>query len=117
VLTPVSADVLEEISQEGKKIVLVSGKLDTPGWAYTEELVKRNWMEKEKRRKESNGGNKDGGSGEDEEDSDDNVEEKITESDLRNVPWVEKLQGSQGRGIGARVWRVRRDLGKMGDGD
>ncbi|PQE13364.1 RNA processing protein [Rutstroemia sp. NJR-2017a BVV2] len=117
VLTPISTDVLEEINQEGKRIVLVSGKLDTPGWAYTEELVKRNWMEKEKRRKESNGGNKDGGSRDDEEDSDDDVEEKIAESDLTNVPWVEKLQGSQGRGIGARVWRVRRDLGKMGDGD
>ncbi|PQE14418.1 RNA processing protein [Rutstroemia sp. NJR-2017a BBW] len=112
VLTPISTDVLEEINQEGKKIVLVSGKLDTPGWAYTEELVKRNWMEKEKRRKESNGGSRD-----EEEDSDDDVEEKIAESDLTNVPWVEKLQGSQGRGIGARVWRVRRDLGKMGDGD
>jgi polynucleotide 5'-hydroxyl-kinase GRC3/NOL9 len=118
VLTPISTDVLEEINQEGKRIVLVSGKLDTPGWAYTEELVKRNWMEKEKRRKESNGGNKDGGSSDDEEeDSDNGVEEKIAESDLTNVPWVEKLKGSQGRGIGARVWRVRRDLGKMGDGD
>ncbi|KAM3083265.1 Polynucleotide 5'-hydroxyl-kinase grc3 [Clarireedia jacksonii] len=117
VLTPVSANVFAEINQEGKKIVLVSGKLDTPGWAYTEELVKRDWIEKEKRRKEPNGGNKDGCGDEDEEDSDDNVEERNKESDLRNVPWVEKLHGSQGRGIGARVWRVRRDLGKMGDGD
>ncbi|QSZ31138.1 hypothetical protein DSL72_000701 [Monilinia vaccinii-corymbosi] len=123
VLTPIFPEILEEINQEGKKIVLVSGKLDTPGWAYIEELTKRTWLEKEKRRKELDGG----GEEEEEEDGDEDSdsEEDGTETPslgsndadivFRNAPWVEKLMGSQGRGIGARVWRVRRDLGKMGD--
>ncbi|ESZ96791.1 hypothetical protein SBOR_2792 [Sclerotinia borealis F-4128] len=122
VLTPISPEVLEQINQEGKKIVLVSGKLDTPGWAYTEELMKRTWLEKEKRRKELDGEDED-----EDEDEDSNAEEDGTETlnwgsndanmAFRNAPWVERLTGSQGRGIGARVWRVRRDLGKMGDGN
>ncbi|KAB8293032.1 hypothetical protein EYC80_007394 [Monilinia laxa] len=118
VLTPITPELLEEINQDGKKIVLISGKLDTPGWAYTEELMKRTWLEKEKRRKELGGGDED-------EDEDSDVEDYRTgtprlgfnngDITFHNAPWVEKLTGSQGRGIGARVWRVRRDLGKMGD--
>ncbi|RAL64678.1 hypothetical protein DID88_001711 [Monilinia fructigena] len=118
VLTPISPELLEEINQEGKKIILISGKLDTPGWAYTEELMKRTWLEKEKRRKELDGGYED-------EDKDSDVENDRTETPslgfnnaditFHNAPWVEKLTGSQGRGIGSKVWRVRRDLGKMGD--
>jgi len=34
---------------------------------------------------------------------------------MRDVPWVETLKDSQGRGMGARVWRVRRDLGRGTD--
>lgn len=100
ILTPISSSVIEEVNERGRKIVLVSGKLDTPGWAYTEELCRRGWLEKESRK---NG---------------DEVEmsEAVSES-FGNAPWVERLEGSQGRGVGARVWRVRRDLGKMGDGD
>lgn len=131
VLTPISPDLLEEINREGKQIVLVSGKLDTPGWAYTEELMKRTWLDKEKRRKELHG--EDHVEVEDEEDEDEDVnedEDSSPEDDeietpglessgvdwaFRNAPWVERLTGSQGRGVGARVWRVRRDLGKMGD--
>ncbi|KAM0134936.1 hypothetical protein ACHAO1_005369 [Botrytis cinerea] len=144
ILTPISQDVFEEINQEGKKIVLVSGKLDTPGWAYTEELVRRTWMEKEKRKKESGEEDEvaDYGTEEDEDVDEDDENEDSEESSaeieindaiaietpdlvsidtnaphhaFRHIPWVEKLTGSQGRGIGARVWRVRRDLGKMGD--
>ncbi|KAI9643647.1 Polynucleotide 5'-hydroxyl-kinase grc3 [Ciborinia camelliae] len=122
VLTPISPEILEEINQDGKKIVLVSGKLDTPGWAYTEELMKRTWLEKEKKRKEL-GGNDDTDDENEDEDSnaDDDGDETpnfgSNDADIafRNAPWVERLTGSQGRGIGARVWRVRRDLGKMGD--
>ncbi|KAF7876373.1 hypothetical protein EAF04_001466 [Stromatinia cepivora] len=132
VLTPISPEVLEELNEESKKIVLVSGKLDTPGWAYTEEMMKRTWLEKEKRRKELHGDDEaeaeveeDEGEDKDEdEDKDSTAEEETstpnstshdTNMAFRNAPWVEKLTGSQGRGIGARVWRVRRDLGRMGD--
>lgn len=112
VLTPIPSEVLQQINQEGKKIVLVGGKLDTPGWAYTEEMTKRTWLEKEKRRKELGG--------EEEGDEDEGTETTDTQINNTNIaflhaPWVERLTGSQGRGIGAKVWRVRRDLGKMGD--
>ena len=43
-------------------------------------------------------------------------EPRILSDGFQNAPWVEKLEGSRGRGVGARVWRVRRDLGRNGDG-
>ncbi|KAG9248237.1 hypothetical protein BJ878DRAFT_476672 [Calycina marina] len=92
ILTPLSRSVADEINDQGRKIVLVSGKLDTPGWAYTENLIRsRN------------------------EDDSEDVDEEEAES-LRETPWVERLEGSQGRGMAARVWRVRRDLGKSDGG-
>jgi hypothetical protein len=36
---------------------------------------------------------------------------------VKDVPWVERLEGSEGRGVGAKVWRVRRDLGRSEGGD
>lgn len=73
--------------------MLVSGKFDTPGWAYTEGLIRQN-----------------AGNASDDDESD--AFDKFPE-----IPWVETLKGSQGRGGGARVWRVRRDLGKSDGGD
>ncbi|KAL3426282.1 hypothetical protein PVAG01_03073 [Phlyctema vagabunda] len=111
ILTPIPATEIEEINQAGKSIVLVSGKFDTPGWAYTEELVQKGMLEKKARRKAIEG------EGEDEEVV---VKENITPPLPDNIdafadaPWIERLEGSQGRGVGARVWRVRRDLGKNG---
>jgi polynucleotide 5'-hydroxyl-kinase GRC3/NOL9 len=98
ILCPIESSVIEEINEQGKKIVLVSGKLDTPGWAYTEELYRKGALEKERRKAGEDG------------------DVEMSEG-FEDAPWVEKRDGSQGRGIGARVWRVRRDLGKMGDGD
>lgn len=69
VLTPISPNIIEAINQDDKKIVLVSGKFDAPGWAYME-------------------------------------------SKEDNRPWLTKLEGSAGRGVGGQVSRVRRDLGK-----
>jgi len=43
--------------------------------------------------------------------------EELNKTSAPEVPWVETLEGSQGRGIGARVWRVRRDLGRSEGGD
>jgi polynucleotide 5'-hydroxyl-kinase GRC3/NOL9 len=81
------------MNERGTKIVIVSGKLDTPGWAYTECLVGRDL------------GNK--------KESDEELEES---GNVTNAPWVEKLKDSSGRGINAKVWRVRRDLGKSETG-
>ncbi|EHL02775.1 putative Polynucleotide 5'-hydroxyl-kinase grc3 [Glarea lozoyensis 74030] len=47
ILTSIEPSVVEEINRMGKNIVLISGKLDTPGWAYTEELVQREVIAKQ----------------------------------------------------------------------
>jgi polynucleotide 5'-hydroxyl-kinase GRC3/NOL9 len=116
-LTPISPKLIQDINEEGKSIVLVSGKLDTPGWAYVEDLVQREGVKKEYRRRKAG----------DKEEEDvkavggemvgmiQNSQEKV--NSVGDVPWVEKLRGSQGRGIGARVWRVRRDLGRSTDAE
>ena len=93
ILTPISPSVIADVNDHGKKIILVSGKFDTPGWAYTEALIREN------------------AGVEDSYENNDEVDK------FPNIPWVEKLKGSQGRGGGARVWRVRRDLGKSDGGD
>ena len=36
-LTPVPSDVLQKLHQQGRKIVLVHGKLESPNWIYEEE--------------------------------------------------------------------------------
>lgn len=106
VLTPIDPSVIQGIQEAGKSIVLISGKLDTPGWAYTEDLLLRTAVEK--RRNE----------GEEDDDVDELKEDgqdTLLEESFQNAPWIERLEGSQGRGIGSRVWRVRRDLGKVDD--
>ena len=114
VITPISASVISEISESGKSIVLVSGKFDTPGWAYTEELVQKRSLEKAGKTQNVYGMDID--EVEEESDVDGDGQERIAlrESD-HDAPWVERQEGSHGRPVGSRVWRVRRDLGKSGD--
>lgn len=71
---------------EGKTIVLVSGKFDPPTWAYTEEHYNRAFRKGD--------------------------EDVIDEGVFRDIPWTERLHGSQKRSVGSKVWRVRRDLGR-----
>ncbi|KAE8450013.1 hypothetical protein EG329_007152 [Mollisiaceae sp. DMI_Dod_QoI] len=122
VLTPIAPSIIQETSDAGKSVVLVSGKLDTPGWAYTEELI----MKTNRERAEDTDENDDVVLDDSEEEeikiqgTDTRTfseDQRILGHDFENAPWVERLEGSQGRGIGSRVWRVRRDLGKQGDGD
>jgi polynucleotide 5'-hydroxyl-kinase GRC3/NOL9 len=119
VLTSIPLSVIEEVNNAGKAIVLVSGKFDTPGWAYTEEFVQSSVMEKTSKKEEN------GDMGIDEEDAEDSdggeevkdmpgIRRSLGEG-FQNAPWIEMLEGSEGRGVGSRVWRVRRDLGKTGD--
>jgi polynucleotide 5'-hydroxyl-kinase GRC3/NOL9 len=118
VLTPIPPRVIEEINEAGKSIVLINGKLDTPGWAYTEELTQKLALDKASRK---NGGiaveiDDEVSSENDPDEGMDGTENRSLGDGFQNAPWIEKFEGSQGRGIGARVWRVRRDLGRTGDG-
>ncbi|SCV32174.1 probable Polynucleotide 5'-hydroxyl-kinase GRC3 [Fusarium fujikuroi] len=105
--TPIPAEEFKHIKSQGRDIVLLHGKFDTPSWAYTEDLYERAGTDE----------------GNDtilevtDEDTDDDRSEAEPEdvdrvSDLTEVPWVEVLKGSQKRPVGSRVWRVRRDLGR-----
>jgi polynucleotide 5'-hydroxyl-kinase GRC3/NOL9 len=131
-ITPISPEIINDIRNSEKYIVLVSGKLDTPGWAYTEELNRRTALAKS-RRKLAAVSSEDENSGESGSvnDDDDNETSGSTSGDeaaddgeggkegdeFENIPWIEKIHGHEGRGPGARVWRVRRDLGRNGNGD
>lgn len=121
ILTSISVHILQEAKQAGKDIVLVSGKLDTPGWAYIEDLSRQAAMEKRARKQKAPPVRQkvvDDGADEDEDMGFELAGDGATLEGFDEAPWVEALQGDQGRGIGAKVWRVRRDLGRVGgDGD
>jgi polynucleotide 5'-hydroxyl-kinase GRC3/NOL9 len=115
-LTPISEKTIKDTQTSGKAMVLLSGKLDTPGWAYLEEFHERA------------GGvtdtNKQLDSDRSDDDSEDSAVEERTDwkvgaqdlgKSFQDAPWIERSHGDQGRGAGARVWRVRRDLGKTGE--
>lgn len=80
--TPLSADELVD-----KDIVLVSGKFDPPTWAYTEDHYNRVFRKVE-------------------------ADAVQYEASFAEIPWTEKLHGSEKRAAGSKVWRVRRDLGR-----
>lgn len=86
--TPLSKKELKN-----RRIVLVSGKFDPPTWAYTEDHYSRTF-------------NRDG------EDATEGNTSNDTSGTREDIPWVEKLHGSQKRAVGSNVWRVRRDLGR-----
>jgi polynucleotide 5'-hydroxyl-kinase GRC3/NOL9 len=122
VLTPISAEKIEQVNKNGCNIVLVSGKFDVPNWAYTEDLyheasLSHDGEEAVDDEMDATGDEHGSQQGEDEE------EEEVGEGDAdggeastTNVPWIEVLHGNQRRGVGSKVWRVRRDLGRTGSG-
>ena len=112
VLTPISTSVIEKITEQGKGIVLVSGKFDTPGWAYTEDMIMKAAREKEETK-----GAVDDVAGPLSGEKIETADHVTVEAEFGDVPWVETLQGSQGRDVGSRVWRVRRDLGRTEGGE
>lgn len=114
IITPISPSVIEEINEAGKSIVCVSGKFDTPGWAYTEELMQKQWLEKATKNQTGGDIGVDEEGEEVESDEEDYGEGRSLGEGFQNAPWIEKQEGSQGRAAGSRVWRVRRDLGKLG---
>ena len=107
-ITPVPLKQIERVRSQGRKVVLVYGRFDSPHWAYTEELYEKSAL--------TGGSENDVDfSGDEElsvEESDTVTETPGRSADLSVIPWVEKLAGNQRRPVGSRVWRVRRDLGR-----
>jgi polynucleotide 5'-hydroxyl-kinase GRC3/NOL9 len=115
VLTPISEDRIQQINEKGGQIVLVSGRFDPPSWAYTEDLYHQAASfahgDEESDEEEQLDAM---GEGPAEAQSRHELEESETVSVSVSTPWIEVLHGNQKRGIGSRVWRVRRDLGRTG---
>ncbi|KAI1385814.1 uncharacterized protein F4822DRAFT_355396 [Hypoxylon trugodes] len=109
-LTPLTGETIEEVTSKGGEIVLVSGKFDAPSWAYTEELYYQSHGEVDE------GADLDEAQEGTSEGSDDENDNYAVRADATTVPWVEILHGNQKRGAGSKVWRVRRDLGRAGNG-
>lgn len=105
ILTPLSETIVRDLINDGSQIILMSGKLDTPGWAYTEELNRRDTFRKQKSSDDQVFGKGDNDVGHSMD-----VQESI--KSFQQGPWIEKLSGDGGRGVENRTWRVRRDLGK-----
>jgi len=113
-LCPLPLDTIDRVTKAGHQIVLVSGKLDSPSWAYTEDLYKRAFNstsrnEAEDEPMESTEADTD------EDASDAQGDDPNGQEEQPGIPWVEVLRGNQKRAVGSRVWRVRRDLGRSGN--
>lgn len=112
ILTPIPLSQINSIKQAGRAIVLIHGKFDAPGWAYTEDLYSRNETDDSAEQLPES----------EPETSDVDETVAVAESSqmtnkATSFPWVEVLRGNQKRPTGSRVWRVRRDLGrKAGEG-
>ncbi|KAJ0298243.1 hypothetical protein COL516b_010166 [Colletotrichum fioriniae] len=115
ILTPIPLERIEAAKAAGHHLMLVHGKLDSPGWAYTEDLYFQSF----------NGSDVDNSKydtvevmDEDTESdkSDEEPENLELAGDVSDTPWIEVLQGHEKRPVGSRVWRVRRDLGRAGPG-
>lgn len=98
-LTPIPPSTLQSLHREKRKIVLVRGKLDTPTWAYKEQLE----LEKTRRRRRE---------------QDLGVQEEWDEEAMREwareTPWAGVVEG--GRKGSAKARRVRRDIKYRGQG-
>lgn len=94
-ITPIPVSTLQSLHEKRKKIVLVRGKLDTPIWAYREELVAA--AARRRRRKDEKG-----------------EPERLTPYEIREwakgVPWARVVDGKEVKSQAAKVWRVRRHL-------
>ena len=90
-LTPIPLGTILSLRQKKEKIVLVRGKLDTPTWAYQEDVARMR-----KRMEIAGGLNLDGWD--------------------EGFPWVKEVLEKNNKQKGDRVWRVRRNLKTHGPG-
>lgn len=97
-LTPVPLSSLQHISSEGRKMVLVRGKLDTPTWAYTEAMT----YNSQKRKEQRVHGACDPEALELEELLDDIKMKKST-------PLISVREAGEKRRLGEGVWRLRKN--------
>lgn len=114
VLTPIPEDRVQQINEKGGQIVLVSGRFDPPSWAYTEDLYHQASFEHGDGESDAEEQLDAMGEGPGEPQLDQELEEPEAAPVPVSTPWIEALHGNQKRGIGSRVWRVRRDLGRTG---
>ncbi|KAI1361144.1 hypothetical protein F5Y08DRAFT_342961 [Xylaria arbuscula] len=113
-LCPITMDLIEDVRKRGGQIVLVSGKFDPPSWAYTEDLYFQSEGDEAVTMEEVEMHGQPG------------IAEVVTadtkpggktpsDSSAGSVPWIEIVTRNQKRGAGSKVWRVRRDLGRIGN--
>jgi len=99
-LTPIPSATFQGLHQQNRQIMLVRGKLDTPTWAYTEQLA----LDKGRRlRRERETGEKEGYEPEDIRDW------------AERQPWASVVEG--GRSGSGKVRRIRRDIRYRGQGN
>jgi polynucleotide 5'-hydroxyl-kinase GRC3/NOL9 len=110
ILTPISLNHIDNIKQAGHSIVLVHGKFDVPGWAYTEDLYNRSDVKDDSPEQFLEAGGEENLG----DDSASLAQAPHMVDQETSFPWVEVLKGNQRRPTGSRVWRVRRDLGRKG---
>ncbi len=115
VLCPLPLQKIEQIRERQHGIVLVSGKLDPPSWAYTEDLYKRSFDSNQKVDAQGDEPVEITDADTDDDASDNAEGDSGGVQERPGVPWVEMLYGNEKRAVGSRVWRVRRDLGKSGN--
>ena len=111
ILHPLADDVIAELSDKAKDLILVAGKFDTPNWVYTEDLYKMSSQDAERKSTCQEAAETEIDEEDTDSDSSSQVDDDIEEAGAK-TPWVELLHGNQKRSVGSRVWRVRRDLGK-----
>lgn len=114
ILTPIPLERIEAAKAAGHQLVLVHGKLDSPGWAYTEDLYYQSFSGAEADARDDTVEIMDEDTESDR--SDEEPENPELAGDVSDTPWIEVLQGHEKRPVGSRVWRVRRDLGRAGPG-
>ncbi|OHW99606.1 polynucleotide 5 -hydroxyl-kinase grc3 [Colletotrichum incanum] len=114
ILTPIPLERIEAAKAAGNHLVLIHGKLDSPGWAYTEDLYYQSFNGAEGDARDDTVEVMDEDTESDK--SDEEPENLELAGDVSDTPWIEVLQGHEKRPVGSRVWRVRRDLGRAGPG-
>ena len=106
VITPISKATIEKYHENGIKIFLVRGQVDTPSWAYLEEYYVVLWRDEETSREEDLKGRQT--PSENQRLSDALQEASDATAWAERTPWVKILAKHNQRHD--RVWKARRNL-------